>query len=50
MREGERVAVCHPEFLEDLQYWVETDRRTAKRLLELVRPSSTVTRASVCFL
>ena len=37
MREGERAAVCHPEFLEDLQYWVETDRRTAKRLLELVR-------------
>lgn len=37
MREGERVAVCHPEFLEDLQYWIRTDRRTAKRLLELVQ-------------
>ena len=37
MREGDRVAVCHPEFLEDLQHWGETDRRTAKRLLELVR-------------
>ena len=37
MRDGDRVAVCHPEFLEDLQHWVETDRRTAKRLLELVR-------------
>lgn len=37
MREGERVAVCHPEFLEDLQYWIQTDRRTAKRLLELVQ-------------
>mgnify|MGYP000237510361 CR=1 FL=1 len=37
MRENNRVAVCHPEFLEDLQHWVETDRRTAKRLLELVR-------------
>jgi toxin YoeB len=37
MRNGERVAVFHPEFLEDLQYWVETDRRVAKRLLELVK-------------
>ena len=37
MREGDRLAVCHPEFLEDLQYWVQTDRRTAKRLLELMR-------------
>jgi len=36
MREGDRLAVCHPEFLEDLQYWVQTDRRTAKRLLELM--------------
>ncbi|MEJ7138805.1 Txe/YoeB family addiction module toxin [Amphibiibacter pelophylacis] len=34
---SERLAVCHPEFLEDLQHWVETDRRTAKRLLDLVR-------------
>jgi toxin YoeB len=37
MRDGERLAVCHPEFLEDLQYWVQTDRRTAKRLLDLMR-------------
>ncbi|MDR3068835.1 MAG: Txe/YoeB family addiction module toxin [Cellulomonas sp.] len=29
--------VCHPEFLEDLLYWVTTDRRTARRLLELVK-------------
>jgi toxin YoeB len=35
-RESVRLAVCHPEFLEDLRYWVETDRRTAKRLLDLV--------------
>ena len=34
--ETARLAVCHPEFLEDLRYWVETDRRTTKRLLELV--------------
>ncbi|EIC31458.1 MULTISPECIES: Txe/YoeB family addiction module toxin [Methylomicrobium] len=37
MHSGDRVAVFHPEFLEDLQYWVETDRRVAKRLLELVK-------------
>jgi len=37
MRDDDRVAVCHPEFLEDLQYWVRTDRRTAKRLLQLVQ-------------
>ncbi|MFM7361723.1 MAG: Txe/YoeB family addiction module toxin [Cyanobium sp.] len=33
----EREAVCHPEFLEDLQHWVETDRRTVLRLLELMK-------------
>ena len=25
-----------PEFLDDLRYWVDIDRRTAKRLLDLV--------------
>lgn len=33
----QRQAVCHPEFLEDLQHWIETDRRTARRLLELMK-------------
>ena len=33
--EHQRVAVFQPEFLDDLSYWVETERRTAKRLLEL---------------
>jgi toxin YoeB len=32
-----RLLLCHPEFLEDLQHWVETDRRTAKRLLQLMQ-------------
>jgi toxin YoeB len=32
----ERAAVFHPEFLEDLRYWIETDRRTALRVLNLV--------------
>ena len=31
-----REAVFHPEFLEDLQYWVATDRKLALRVLELV--------------
>jgi toxin YoeB len=28
--------VFHPEFRRDMKYWVETDRRTALRALELV--------------
>jgi toxin YoeB len=32
----ERKAVFHPEFREDLCYWVETDRRTALRVLNLI--------------
>lgn len=31
-----RAAVFHPEFREDLRHWVETDRKTALRALELV--------------
>ena len=31
-----RVAVFHPEFLEDLKYWVKTDRKTALKALDLV--------------
>lgn len=34
--EARRVAVFQPEFIEDLRWWVETERRTAKRLLDLV--------------
>ena len=37
MGKSELLAVCHPEFLEDLQFWVETDKRTAKRLFQLMR-------------
>jgi toxin YoeB len=33
----ERLLVCHPEFLEDLQFRVEHERRIAKRLLELMQ-------------
>jgi toxin YoeB len=31
-----RLAVFHPEFLEDLRYWVRSDRNTALRVLNLV--------------
>jgi toxin YoeB len=34
--ETERVAIFHPEFREDLEYWVKTDRKTALRLLRIV--------------
>ncbi|MCS6785715.1 MAG: Txe/YoeB family addiction module toxin [Thiobacillaceae bacterium] len=33
----ERLAVCHPEFIEDLRHWVQTDRRVALRLLALMQ-------------
>ena len=32
----QRDAVFQSEFLEDLRYWVSTNRKTALRLLELV--------------
>jgi len=31
-----RDAVFHPEFREDLRYWVATDRRIALRLFDLI--------------
>jgi toxin YoeB len=30
------AAVFHPEFREDLRYWVRTDRKVALRVLDLV--------------
>lgn len=33
---GPRLAVFHPEFREDLRYWVGVDRKTALRILLLV--------------
>jgi toxin YoeB len=33
---GEREAIFHPEFREDLAYWVKVDRKTALRLMKLV--------------
>ena len=37
MRRTERAAVFQSRFLEDLAYWVKTDRKTALRVLELVQ-------------
>jgi len=36
VRAAERDAVFHPEFREDLRYWVETDRNTALRIFQLI--------------
>ncbi|MEG4456461.1 Txe/YoeB family addiction module toxin [Microcoleus sp. N9_A1] len=33
----ERQAVFEPEFLEDLEYWVQTDRKMALRFIKMVR-------------
>jgi len=35
-RPPSHVAVFQPEFIEDMRYWVEADRRTALRCLDLV--------------
>ena len=36
MKQKKREAVFHPEFIEDLKYWVATDRKIASRALGLV--------------
>ncbi len=33
---NKREAVLDRDFLEDLRYWVETDRKTALRLLQMI--------------
>jgi toxin YoeB len=32
----QRDAAFHPEFIEDLRYWVETDRKTAIRAFDII--------------
>jgi toxin YoeB len=32
----DRPAIFHPEWIEDLRFWVETDRKLALRALDLV--------------
>ena len=34
--ENERKAVFHPEFIEDLRYWVERDRKIALKAFDLI--------------
>ena len=36
MSPRKREAVFQPEFLEDLRYWVETDRKVALRIFDMV--------------
>ncbi|HBG04335.1 MAG: addiction module toxin YoeB [Geobacteraceae bacterium GWC2_58_44] len=36
MRNKGREAVFHPEFREDLRYWVEVERKTALRAFHLI--------------
>jgi toxin YoeB len=33
---GRREAILQTKFLEDLRFWIETDRKTALRLLQIV--------------
>ena len=35
-RPGDRIAVFHSEFREDLRYWVKSERSTAIRILDLI--------------
>ena len=34
--EDRRAAVFHPEFRDDLRYWVKTDRSVAARTLDII--------------
>jgi toxin YoeB len=36
LKKTERVAAFHAEFIEDLRYWVETDRKVALRAFDLI--------------
>jgi toxin YoeB len=33
----QRDAAFHPEFIEDLRHWVETDRKTALRAFDIIK-------------
>ena len=37
MAQADCLAISPLEFLKDLQHWVEQDRRTAKRLMQLMK-------------
>ena len=35
-KKKERVAAFHPEFIEDLRYWVKTDRKVVLRAFDII--------------
>ena len=35
-KKKDRIAAFHPEFIEDLRYWVGTDRKVALRAFDLI--------------
>lgn len=35
-KKSDRLAVFHPEFRQDLRFWVQTNRRVALRIIDLV--------------
>lgn len=35
-KKKDRVAAFHPEFIEDLRHWVETERRVALRAFDII--------------
>ena len=36
MSRKDRLAIFQPEFIEDMRYWVETDRKVALRAFDLI--------------
>jgi toxin YoeB len=36
LSKGERLAVFQPEFIEDLRFWEETDRKLALRAFDMI--------------
>lgn len=34
--QAKRVAIFHPEFIDDLRYWVEQDRRIALKAFDII--------------
>ena len=40
MESAKSAAIFHPEFREDLRYWVKTDRTAAIRILDLIEAVS----------
>jgi toxin YoeB len=36
LSKGDRLAVFQPEFIEDMRFWVKTDRKLALRALDMI--------------